>query len=207
MKHALVPSLTFFCLTLGLLLGHARAQSPQKSSAAGGGQASSSLPRAADVASIDAIVGAVYDVISGPAGQKRDWERMRSLFAPGARLIPTSPVRPPGTAPDAPLTGAETYATHVLDVDGYIARASKFLEEEGFFERETARRVEAYGHIAHVWSTYEARQKADDPLPFMRGINSIQLMNDGRRWWVVSIFWEAETTRTPLPAKYLKSAR
>jgi hypothetical protein len=116
-------------------------------------------------------------------------------------------VRPPGAAADAPLTGAEPYASRVLDVDGYIERSSKFLEERGFFERETARRVETYGHIAHVWSTYEARQKADDPRPFMRGINSIQLMNDGKRWWVVTIFWEAETTRTPLPAKYLKSAR
>jgi len=206
MKHALVPSLTFFCLTLGLLLGHARAQTPSNSSS-GGGQNSNPLPRAADVGSIESIVAAVYDVISGPAGQKRDWERMRSLFAPGARLMPTAPARPPGSAPDAPLTGAEPYATRVLDVDGYIERSSKFLEEQGFFERETARRVEAYGHIAHVWSTYEARKKADDPKPFMRGINSIQLMNDGKRWWVVSIFWEAETPRTPLPEKYLKRAR
>jgi hypothetical protein len=204
MKHALVPSLTFFCLTLGLLLGHARAQSPSNTSTAGGGQTSPSLPRAADVSSMDSIVAAVYDVISGPAGQKRDWERMRSLFVPGARLMPTSPVRPPGAAPDAPLNGDEAYATHVLDVDGYINRASKFLEEQGFFERETTRRVEAYGHVAHVWSTYEARKKADDPKPFMRGINSIQLMNDGKRWWVVSIFWEAETPHTPLPKKYLK---
>jgi hypothetical protein len=197
MKHALVPSLTFFCLTLGLLLGHARAQTPSNTP--------TPLPRPADVASMDSIVAAVYDVISGPAGQKRDWERMRSLFAPGARLMPTSPVRPPGAGTDAPLTGEEAYATHVLDVDGYVARASRFLEEQGFFERETARRVEAYGHIAHVWSTYEARKKADDPKPFMRGINSIQLMNDGKRWWVVSIFWEAETPHTPLPKKYLKS--
>lgn len=207
MRHALVPSLTFFCLSLGLLLGHARAQSPSDSSNAGGGQAPATLPRPSDVSSVDAIIAAVYDVISGPAGQKRDWERMRSLFAPGARLMPTSPVRPPGAGADAPLTGAEGYATAVLDVDGYVARSGKFLEERGFFERETARRVETYGHIAHVWSTYEARQKADDPKPFMRGINSIQLMNDGKRWWVVSIFWEAETPRTPLPEKYLKGAR
>jgi hypothetical protein len=206
MKHALVPSLTFFCLTAGLLLGHARAQSPSNTPASGG-QTSNSLPRAADVASMDAIVAAVYDVISGPAGQKRDWERMRSLFAPGARLMPTSPVRPPGSGTDAPLTGNEAYATRVLDVDGYIERSSKFLEERGFFERETARRVETYGHIAHVWSTYEARHAAGDPKPFIRGINSIQLVNDGKRWWVVSIFWEAETPRTPLPEKYLKGGR
>jgi hypothetical protein len=208
MKHALFPSLTFCCLTLGLLLGHARAQGSSKASKGDGGQNSSSLrPRPSDVSSVDGIIAAVYDVISGPAGQKRDWDRMRSLFVPGARLMPTSPVRPPAARPDAPLTGSEAYATNVFDLDGYITRASKFFDESGFFERETARRAEAYGHVAHVWSTYESRHNREDPEPFARGINSIQLMNDGTRWWVVSIFWEAETPRTPVPKKYLKSAR
>ncbi|MDT5296097.1 MAG: hypothetical protein QOJ76_2977, partial [Acidobacteriota bacterium] len=169
--------------------------------------ASSSRSRAADVGSIEGILAAVYDVISGPAGRKRDWDRMRSLFAPGARLMPTSPVRPPGTAPDAPLTGSEVYAMQVFDVDGFISRAGAYFEEHGFFERETARRVETYGHIAHVWSTYESRHSSDDRSPFARGINSIQLVNDGKRWWVVGIFWEAETPRMTIPRKYLKSSR
>jgi hypothetical protein len=208
MRYLIAPSLTFFALTLVLLLGHARAQSSDaaKSQKTEDGQAVS-LALVSDVESMDSIIAAVYDVISGPAGKKRDWDRMRSLFIPGARLMPTSPVPMPRAAPGAPLTGAERYQTQVLDVDGFIARSSKYLEEQGFFERETARRVETYGHIAHVWSTYEARHKSDDPKPFMRGINSIQLMNDGKRWWVVSIFWEAETPRTPLPDKYLKSVR
>jgi hypothetical protein len=205
MRQAFVPSLTFCLLTFGLLLGHARAQGTSANSK-GGQNASNNLPRAADVGSIEGIIAAVYDVISGPAGQKRDWERMRTLFAPGARLIPTSPVRPPGSAPDAPLTGAEAFEPHVFDLEGFIERVDKNTQTRGFFERETARRVELYGHIAHVWSTYEARQKADDPKPFLRGINSIQLVNDGRRWWVVTIFWEAETPKTPIPEKYLKSA-
>ena len=68
---------------------------------------------------------------------------------------------------------------------------------------ETARRVETYGHIAHAWSTYESRHKAEDPEPFARGINSIQLMHDGARWWIVTIFWEAETPENPIPEKYL----
>ncbi len=208
MKQAIFPSLTFCLLTVGLLLGHARAQSSSATSNGAGGQGSATpAPRPDDVGSVDAIIAAVYDVISGPSGQKRDWERMRSLFAPGARLMPTSPVRPPGAPADWKPAGDEPFATNVLDVEGYVARSGKYLEENGFFERETARRVETYGHIAHVWSTYEARHKAGDAKPFMRGINSIQLMNDGRRWWVVSIFWEAETPKTPLPKKYLKSAR
>jgi hypothetical protein len=211
MRQLIAPSIAFLVLTLGLFVGHARAQSntsndAAKTQATGGAQTATG-PRASDAASIDSILAAVYDVISGPAGQKRDWERMRSLFAPGARLMPTSPVRPQGAAPDAPLKGDERYATQVVDVEGFIARSSKYLEEQGFFESESARRVETYGHIAHVWSTYESRHKADDAKPFARGINSIQLMNDGSRWWVVSIFWENESPRTPLPTKYLKSVR
>ena len=207
----MAPSIAFFVLTFGLLLGHARAQSNHsdeaaKTQAPGGAQAAPAA-RASDVASVDGIIAALYDVISGPAGRKRDWDRMRSLFVPGARLIPTSPVRPAGASADAPLKGDEPYATNVLDVDGFIARSSKYLEEHGFFESETARRVEVYGHIAHVWSTYDSRHTAADPVAFARGINSIQLAHDGARWWIVTVFWQAETPQTPLPKKYLRSVR
>jgi hypothetical protein len=146
----------------------------------------------ADVASIDAIIAAVYDVISGPAGKKRDWDRMRSLFISGARLIPTGP-RPTGE-----------YGSRVLTVDDYVQRSSPFLEKEGFFEKEVSRQTEMFGQIAHVFSTYESRHNADDAKPFARGINSIQLMNDGKRWWIVTIFWQGEDAKNPLPEKYLK---
>jgi hypothetical protein len=146
----------------------------------------------ADVNSIDAIIAAVYDVISGPAGRKRDWDRMRSLFVPGARLIPTGPRQAGG------------YGARVLTVDDYIERASGLFEKEGFFEREAARRTEEFGQIAHVFSTYESRHAPDDAKPFQRGINSIQLMNDGKRWWVVTIFWQGEDEKHLLPEKYLK---
>jgi hypothetical protein len=147
----------------------------------------------ADVSSIDAILAAVYDVISGPAGKKRDWDRMRSLFVPDARLIPTGAQQNGG------------FVSRVWSVDQYIERAAPFFEKEGFFEREAARRVDQFGQIAQVFSTYESRHAPDDAKPFLRGINSIQLMNDGKRWWVVTIFWQAEDAKTPLPEKYLKS--
>jgi len=146
----------------------------------------------ADVSSIDTIVAAVYDVISGPAGKKRNWDRMRSLFMPGARLIPTSP-RPTGG-----------YGARALSVDDYIARAEPRFEKEGFYEKEAARKVENFGQISHVFSTYESRHAPGDPKPFQRGINSFQLMNDGNRWWVVTIFWQGEDEKNPLPEKYLK---
>jgi hypothetical protein len=146
----------------------------------------------ADVASLDSIITAVYDVISGPAGKKRDWDRMRSLFIPGARLIPTGS-RPGGV-----------YGSRVLTLDEYIERASGNFEKQGFYEREAARVTEQFGQIAHAFSTYESRHAPDEAKPFQRGINSIQLMNDGKRWWVVTIFWQGEDQKSPLPAKYLK---
>ncbi|HYE54050.1 MAG TPA: hypothetical protein VD996_04375 [Chitinophagaceae bacterium] len=145
-----------------------------------------------DVSSIDGILTALYDVISGPAGQKRNWDRMRTLFTPQARLIPTNR-RADGS------TGMK-----VMNVEEYINSSGPFLEKNGFFEKEISRKTEQYGRIVQVFSTYEARRTTADEKPFMRGINSIQLWYDGTRWWVVTIFWEAETPGNPIPEKYLK---
>ena len=147
--------------------------------------------RPEDVSSIDAIVAALYDVISGPAGQKRDWDRFHGLFAPGARLIPT------GRRADG------TQVMRMLTPDEYAANSGPMLERNGFFEREIGRRTEQFGGIAHVFSTYDSKRLATDSAPFARGINSIQLLNDGKRWWVVTIFWDSERPDNPLPARYL----
>jgi len=148
-----------------------------------------------DVSSLDSIMKAVYDVISGDAGKARDWDRFRTLFHTDARLIPTG---------KNPQTGVVT--ARVLTPEDYIKRSEPFLVKEGFFEREIARRVEQYGNIVHVFSTYESRHKADDKTPFARGINSFQLYNDGKRWWVLTIFWEGETKDNPIPKKYITSS-
>jgi hypothetical protein len=149
--------------------------------------------RAADVESIDGIVAALYDVISGPAGKPRDWDRMRSLFAPEARLMIAVP-HPDGS-----------FALRTLTVEDYIGRNSKAFATMGFFERELARTSDSFGQIAQVFSTYESRHAAGDAKPFQRGINSLQLVNDGKRWWVVNVVWRAEDERLPLPERYLRS--
>ncbi len=158
-------------------------------------EALAAIPAAnpADVVSMDAIIAALYSVISGPAGKKRDWDRMRSLFVPGARLIPSGP-RPTGG-----------YGARVGAVEDYITRSAPYLESQGFFETEIARKTDTFGNIAHVFSTYDSRHKADDEKPFARGINSIQLLNDGKRWWIVTVFWQGEDEKNPLPEKYLKA--
>lgn len=147
-----------------------------------------------DVSSIDAIIAAAYESISGPAGQPRDWDRQRSLFFPGARLIPTAMQAGDNQGELAP---------QFLDVEGYISRVEPYFAENGFYEKEVARRTELVGCIAHVWSTYESRHREDDSEPFMRGINSIQLFNDGTRWWIVNIYWQHEAADQPIPRKYL----
>ena len=148
--------------------------------------------RPADVASIDAIVAAVYQVISGPAGAARDWDRMRSLFAPEARMGAIG-MRPDGSTP-----------LRMMTPDDYIARNTKAFATMGFFETELARTTETFGQLAHVFSTYEARHAADDATPYMRGINSIQLVHDGKRWYVLSLIWRAEDAKLQLPERYLR---
>lgn len=146
----------------------------------------------ADVSSMDAIIGAVYDTISGPIGKKRDWNRFRSLFASGARLIPSGPKRSGG------------HGWRPMPVEEYVTTIGPILEEKGFFEQEVGRRTDAWGNIAQAFSSYESRQKADDPKPFQRGINSFQLINDGKRWWILQVLWQSEDEKNPIPDEFLK---
>jgi hypothetical protein len=148
-------------------------------------------PRPTDVASIESTIAALYEVISGPPGQTRDWDRFRSLFTAGARLIVGAPAAD-GRVPARNMT-----------VEEYVVSADPFLKRDGFWEREIARRVERYGNVAHVFSTYESRVKTPDTPPFSRGINSIQLLTNGERWWVVTILWDFERPGNAIPAEYL----
>ncbi len=150
--------------------------------------------KTSDVGSLDSIMVAIYDSISGDAGQSRDWDRFRSLFYNDARLIPT------GKNKEGVISATS------LSPDDYIKRAEPFLMK-GFFEREIARRVESYGNITHVFSTYESFHKKDDKRPFARGINSFQLLNDGKRWWIVTIYWQGETAEDTIPKEYLKTKK
>ena len=146
--------------------------------------------RPGDVDSIEHIIAAVYDVISGPAGP-RDWERFRSLYYQGARMIPSR-------RDDKGVVTAQ-----VVSPEDYATRSQAYFTREGFFENAVANRVETWDHIAHVWSTYESRH-AKGEKPFARGINSFQLFHDGSRWWILTVYWESEDAVHPLPEKYLK---
>jgi len=144
------------------------------------------------VAEVCATVDALYAVISGPAGQQRDWDRMRALFHPDARLVAVGPAR-----------DGKGMSTSVLTPDDYIERSGPFLVQNGFFEQETRREVQLFGDFAHVWSTYEGRQALDDAEPFLQGINSIQLVRVGGEWRVLTILWEQVEQAGPIPQRYL----
>lgn len=145
-----------------------------------------------DVHSAEAIIGALYQVISGPKGQPRDWNRMRSLFTPDAALIPTRIDHATNTAD-----------TVVLSIDEYIQRSGPTMSANGFFERSIHNELQQFGVIAQVWSTYESRHDPSDPKPFARGINSIQLLKSGDRYYITDVYWDSERPDNPLPATYL----
>lgn len=150
-------------------------------------------PRPDDVATIDGMVKAYYEVVSGPKGQPRDWARDRTLYIADVRFVPVD------VAKDGAIT--PRISTHQQ-----FAEASAGLEKEGFFEYEIHRLTERFGPIAHVWSTYESKRTPDGPV-IQRGINSIELFWDGKRWWIANAIWTDETPENPIPAKYLPAKK
>jgi len=146
-------------------------------------------PNPDDVKSIDSILAALYSVISGPAGD-RDWNRFRSLFVPEARL--TSAAKRPNS------TGLPV---RLLSVEDYVKGAGGYFAKNAFFESPVVNRIERFGNIAQVFSSYESRHALADK-PFTRGINSFQLFYDGSRWWVLSILWDEESPDNPLPKEF-----
>ena len=144
-----------------------------------------------DVDTLDHIVVALYGVISGPSGEKRNWDRMRSLFIPNATM--------------GAVVEAKDGKPRQLEfsLERYIETSGPYLEKIGFFEGEISRKTEMFGHIAHIFTTYESRHQPREK-PFERGINSLQLFNDGERWWIRTILWEGESATLKLPKKYLR---
>ena len=152
-----------------------------------------------DVASVDAIIAALYESVSHGPEYEPSWSRMRNLFLPAGRLIPPK-------SPDA-----DRFT--VLDFDGFrdlFTKGTEAAKQRGqsgaFFEREAARTLDCFGNVCQAFSTYESRRAPSDPKPFARGINSIQLVNDGRRWWIASVAWDTERPdgSNPIPAEYQK---
>ena len=152
--------------------------------------AADSTALVARLSSPDSVITILYRVISGGAGQQRDWDLFRRLFVAQGRLVAT------GRDPQ----GNVRYRT--MSPEDYVQRVGPALTERGFFETETHRVSEQYGHVYHAFSTYDSRA-TPEAAPFAKGINSIQLLQMNGRWFVVSVFWgDEQATGQPIPAKY-----
>ncbi len=130
-----------------------------------------------DAATTESTIRTSYELLSGKAHEPRDWDRWRALHAPGARLIPIE------TGPQGGRTA------RVMTPDEFIASRTPFLSQNDFYEWETERQELRYGTLVHVWSSYEAAHERGGPL-IRKGVNSIQLWDDGMRWWILSISWD-----------------
>lgn len=183
--------LAFAAVSLWITSGIAFAQAPARRPAA--------VPP--DAESVDAVVSALYGSVSHAADARPDFDRLRRVFLYVGMLVP----------PKAPEAADFT----VMDVDQFserfeknaAARKARGEAPAGFFEREVSRRTDCFGNVCQVFSTYESRHASSDPTPFQRGINSIQLLRDGNRWWIASVVWDVERPDNPIPAQYLPAPK
>lgn len=143
------------------------------------------------VRTLHRTVKAFYEVISAEKKEERNWKLFKFLFYPNAKLIPS------GYDEDG------NYKAKYLSPDEYIKNSNKWLKINGFIEREIHRNVNTFGNIAQVFTTYQCFHSEKDKKPFMRGINSIQLINDGKRWWIMNVYWAQETEKHKIPKAYL----
>lgn len=184
-------------LLLGVTLGcgPATREAPEEETTAGApgdkpGDAAPAWPEPdpADVESVDAIIAALYETISGSAGEARDWDRFRSLFHEDARLMPV------GRSPERP----EAAPVLAMTVDDYIQRSSRMLEQVSFYETEIGRTEAGFRNMVQVMSAYESRRDPDEDA-FQTGVNGIQLLDDGDRWLILNLFWQAADEDHPIP--------
>lgn len=146
------------------------------------------------VFTVDNIIKTLYSTISGEKGKARNWKQFKYLFHKDAKLIPSGEDK------------EGNFKIRYMSADDYIKSSGKWLEQNGFVEKEIHRKTEQFGNLVHVFSTYESYYSASDKRPFMRGINSIQLLFDNNRWWIVNIYWTNESRLNPLPKDYLPTA-
>jgi hypothetical protein len=139
---------------------------------------------------IDSTIEVLYEVISGDKGVERDWDLFLNLFHKDAKLIPSGP-------------NQDSHGARFLSPQEYVESSGKWLFENGFHEVVIKNTTEIFGNIAHVFSSYESFRSKSDKIPFLRGINSIQMMYDNERWYIINIFWMQESEKNQIPIKYL----
>ncbi|WP_299782514.1 hypothetical protein [uncultured Formosa sp.] len=144
------------------------------------------------VKSLETTIGTLYLSLSGDKKEKRDWDLFKYLFKEDAKLITTG-VDYENKLQAKYMTPAE-----------YVKTSKSWMLKNGFHEKEIHRIVHTFGNITQVFSTFEAYHSEEDKEPFMKGINSIQLLFDGNRWWIINLLWANETKDKPIPSEFLQ---
>ena len=147
------------------------------------------LPLHEDVQTIDGMMKAYYEVVSGPAGQPRQWARDSSLHHPAAQIMIVR-------------EGAQGEPEANVITLAQFHASSRSIEENGFFEYEIHRETRQFGAVAQVWSTYEWKTTMDGPVGG-RGINSLSLFHDGTRWWFIQWMFDGRSNLGAIPKEYL----
>jgi hypothetical protein len=146
-----------------------------------------------DVATIDGIIKAFYEVISGAAGQPRQWGRDKTLYSPDVRFVAMS------------MHDGKPRA-EIMSHTQYVNGSNDFFIKEGFIENEIGRVTRQFGNLAHVFSTYEW-ETTTGKKERGRGVNSLELFNDGARWWISAVTWEEERPNNPIPKEFLSTKK
>ncbi|BBM02705.1 hypothetical protein [Microbulbifer sp. GL-2] len=140
---------------------------------------------------IQELLKELYQVISGPAGYKRDWNRQQCLFTSYAKVIRTS------------VDNKGKPQSLVMEIQDYPDNFQELIGERAFYEDEIHNIVEVFGNIAHAFSTYEAWSNEERTQFIKRGINSIQLYHDGKSWKITNMIWDDERPGLSVSARYM----
>jgi hypothetical protein len=146
--------------------------------------------RAEDVGTIEGIVTASYETISGGVGGPRQWGRDRTLFDPNSRSV--------SVHVDAKTGAIKT--TSMTEQD-FADQSDASLVKDGFTERELKHIIKRFGNVATVLSSYEGTVASGKVIT--RGVNIFQLYFDGKRWWILSMVWDEERPGNPIPKELL----
>ena len=144
----------------------------------------------AESLSIETIIPALYRTVSGDAGSIKDWALLKKLHAPNGIITPLF------HKDGKPIA-------NISSVDEFIALNKKIFKDINFYETEVASKIFTYGHMATILSHYESRDNRNSK-PYSQGINSFQLVNDGRRWCVISVTWDSDKGGHPVSSEMLQ---
>ncbi|MEM9022334.1 MAG: hypothetical protein AAGB22_01235 [Bacteroidota bacterium] len=146
----------------------------------------------ANISDPESLVRTFYRTLSGPAGP-RNWDRFRSLCLPDAQINAIT-YNADGTA--VPVYGS---------VANYIAQVGPFFEQHGYQQKQLKHRVDTYGNLAQIFSTYSTRYLAPGSSTAIEehGVASFQVIYWKNRWWIANVLWNAEAPGDPIPKRYL----